>query len=955
MLKHCLVAALTVYVSVGISVIAEADVAWTVVGGNTTVVLSSGALEAHGLSAERLDGQKLGGHAIQIDMAIDGTSGLTLVSPSNGAIEITSGTLLSKGGFVLRCDKATVPVENLTIRVEPGSELAAFGAIATVGGDKRALLDLPFIKGGLSLEDRTLVFEGGDIHIAPALAEALGRRDLAGKTIGQFTIEAELAWAGGDDPDVLQDHTPSGPTPGGPRTPTVCPPNSTIGPDVIVGDLPSTANYTSVGGIEALAVGTTSCNRGDTGLLWISSNTSHPVIGQSLYRHSTMPDGSTRLEHIGQSWLKHGFTALQGSVCCSCQGGGGGDLLGVGCSDPYSAGLNGSQGGLGPKWEGNAHTGVFPYPFTDGSGSGEVYKRVQVHISDIDPAQNGGDAYFAEGHYVAADDAQAGNGNNNASYRPVTISGSGAAWNFTMAGTTQREECGIRAWQDTTPGVVETDVQIPNEGLVIVGAEVTDLGGGVFHYEYAVHNLNSDRSIGSFSVPVSGGATVTNIGFHDVDYHSGEPFDGTDWAGTHDVIADAVVWSTTDFATDPNANAIRWGTLYNFRFDANLPPRGDLSGEVTMGLFKPVVGQPDTIAAATAVPQTAPLIIALPNGAPTLLDACQSATFAVSVSDGLEALGAATPQLFYRNDVGAYLPTDLTHLGGNAYEATLPATYCGATPEFYIRAESDIGTLVTNPSTAPLMVHSAQVGFNDFSSIMTEDFEAGAPVGWTFTGLWHVNADCVVSPECGTANGNGWAYYGQPSPICNYDTGVTNSGSMTTSPIALPAGETIILTYCSAGQRHNFANSDWPKLSVNGDIVDQPAFDPDPGNPNDDPIFSIDPPVWETRTVDLSAYAGTSVTLEWNFNTVINYENAYFGWQVDNIDLKIPIISCVDPTSATGDMDGNGLVDGRDLEEFVLAVLGQSTAQGHRCAGDFTQDGVVDTLDVPGMAAALLQ
>jgi hypothetical protein len=45
-----------------------------------------------------------------------------------------------------------------------------------------------------------------------------------------------------------------------------------------------------------------------------------------------------------------------------------------------------------------------------------------------------------------------------------------------------------------------------------------------------------------------------------------------------------VSWATTPHSTDVNANAIRWGTMYNFRFDSNSPP---VSGPVTIGLFKP--------------------------------------------------------------------------------------------------------------------------------------------------------------------------------------------------------------------------------------------------------------------------------------------------------------------------------------------------------------------------------
>ena len=58
---------------------------------------------------------------------------------------------------------------------------------------------------------------------------------------------------------------------------------------------------------------------------------------------------------------------------------------------------------------------------------------------------------------------------------------------------------------------------------------VTALGGGMFHYEYAFENIDCDRSVGSLRIPVPAGTIVTNVGFHDVDYHSGEPLAGTDW------------------------------------------------------------------------------------------------------------------------------------------------------------------------------------------------------------------------------------------------------------------------------------------------------------------------------------------------------------------------------------------------------------------------------------------
>ncbi len=220
-----------------------------------------------------------------------------------------------------------------------------------------------------------------------------------------------------------------------------------------------------------------------------------------------------------------------------------------------------------------------------------------MHNDDLDPALNTGAVYFMEAHYITADDALAGNGNNNASYRRIVINGpndTGILYRASATGLTHREQPAIRAWQDTDPSVVETDVQVPDEGLFILAAKAIDLSG-TFRYEYVLQNLNSDLSSGSFSVPLPVGVSIDAVGFHDVDYHSGEPWHGTDWLAT--VSEGMITWRTSTFDVDPNANALRWGTLYNFRFEANTPPD---ETTVTLGLFKP--GNPDTVAATTIGP-----------------------------------------------------------------------------------------------------------------------------------------------------------------------------------------------------------------------------------------------------------------------------------------------------------------------------------------------------------------
>ncbi len=366
-----------------------------------------------------------------------------------------------------------------------------------------------------------------------------------------------------------------------------------IGPDVTVHELPDIDNHGAVGGIRAYSVATTSCNIGDEPLWWCDNDRSyceedqHPVIAQNLYR---LKDG--RFEQLGMSWLKHGFLALANSDP-ECGDGScdppphGGDQLGVGCTDPYSAFLNGLRP-LGLRSEVNATTGEFPFPETVVPSPLTIDQRIQVEEVDLDPVLNPGALYWIEGQYVAPDDATAGNGLNNASYREVTVSG--GAFNLDLTGPTVRKVPAIHAWQavDEAVEMVNVDVDSVPVQRFHIARRVTEIPAGGWHYEYAVHNLNSDRSGRSLTIRFPGAATISEVGFRDVDHHSGEPYDTMDWAVATG--ADSVTWFTELFADDELANALRWGTMFSFWFDAELPPAELLH---TLELFKD--GVPTTV------------------------------------------------------------------------------------------------------------------------------------------------------------------------------------------------------------------------------------------------------------------------------------------------------------------------------------------------------------------------
>lgn len=383
------------------------------------------------------------------------------------------------------------------------------------------------------------------------------------------------------------------------------------GPDVIVGGIPDVARYAPAtwNGVEyaSYAIGSTSCNIGTAQLQWIPNpDNRHPVIPQNMYR---VKNGA--IEQIGMSWVKHGFCALQQTLCGSCQPAGSGcpTMLGIGCSDPYTASLNGAQGDLKSRGPINPSTGYFSGTYSDPSPPtgfpSSLRERLMVARADLDPATNTGAAYFAEAQYIHPQDASSGNAGNNASYRRFTV---GATWStslgypLTYSGPTVQMQPAIYAWSTIHNDVGLRDYDVAGDGRFTLGFRTWQNPNGTWHYEYAIFNLNSDRAGGSFSVPIPAGVNVTNIGFKSPMYHSGEPVESAPWTATLE--NGSLTWACAP-NTVPTANSLRWSTMYNFRFDADVPPAAN-TAQVLLGLWKaPTTASPAiAVSMLAAVPST---------------------------------------------------------------------------------------------------------------------------------------------------------------------------------------------------------------------------------------------------------------------------------------------------------------------------------------------------------------
>lgn len=517
---------------------------------------------------------------------------------------------------------------------------------------------------GYDSSQRSFSIQTGRLLLSKEFAAELGNPSDAGTAVGQISVTATLRPI--EITEVVDGEVKSNVLPA-----LRSPENGTVpGPDVIVGDLSGLAQFGSSSGTQVgLAVGTDSCNFGTVDLNWVAlPGNDHPVIPQNLYRMSGGANNDERFEQIGQSSVKHAFTALTNNICSLGCNGVGGSKLGSGCSDPYSASLNAGPN-LGSRAWINPFTGAYPRGDSannPNNHSGHTHPgpahKILTEINDLNTTLNPGATYYAESQYVTPHEyawCQTNPGQcnmyNNVSYRKYSVIGTGSPFSFSPVAATVRTKTAINAWTGATIANIQPDPG--NDGIGAVAYKVTNPSPGVWRYEYAVYNQNIDRAIQSFAVPTGAGVTLSNIGFHAPPQQPGWTFDGTvgssgfssaPWTQTQ--TGNVMTWSSETFAQNPNANAIRWGTMYNFRFDSNRPPQ---MTNAVIGFLK--TGAPLTVQVQGPSAPSASLTV---SGRVTTASGQGVAYAWVSISDSMSGgsgrIAITNPFGYYRfNDVAA--------------------------------------------------------------------------------------------------------------------------------------------------------------------------------------------------------------------------------------------------------------------------------------------------------------
>ncbi len=360
--------------------------------------------------------------------------------------------------------------------------------------------------------------------------------------------------------------------------------NAIPGTDVNLYDVYSPTIYGRRGpaypnGEVAVGFGHAFCNAGTVHVPWATSPTTgglmtdvHFKIAFMLARES---NGRMVQVKVSENFVKHSRVTynLGSSQCGTCQSGPTSTFR-MGCYDAYTTGFNGNRFNLGPSSELDPWTGswnpVGSYfdrgdPAVAGPAASDgTQSLTNTQINTWDALKNRGvipeselsqgGTFYAQVHLVCEGEPVANRGNNQLS-ELFPITWSGTAW---QAGTPSLPVQGsvLNRW---TGSVRNTAGNGLDDGRFLVASKVTGPVNGVYHFEYAVHNIDNARGGASLKLPLHPDAQLTAVGFRDID---GNPLNDWTWSRSGNELS--------FMAT--GTNSLDWNTIYNVWFDATVAP-----------------------------------------------------------------------------------------------------------------------------------------------------------------------------------------------------------------------------------------------------------------------------------------------------------------------------------------------------------------------------------------------
>lgn len=335
-----------------------------------------------------------------------------------------------------------------------------------------------------------------------------------------------------------------------------------------------------------------------------------------------------------------------------------------------------------------------------------------------------------------------------------------------------------------------------------------------------------------------------------------------------------------------------------------------------------------------------------PNGLPLLVDSSGGTTVRVSiVPRNLYEVARISGTLHYDAGDGWYTAS-VQYVEPGEWDIVFPPVPCARTLRYYISFETVSGGVSTDPDQAPTVYYAALTG-SSVATVSSYDFETAA--GWFVT-----NQD-LTGGAWARAVPMGTGLYGEPTSDYDgsgqcYLTGITAEGddvdggpTRLWSPGVSMSGTAHPVVQYARWFTNN--NQDEDRLVVeaaNNSVVNFEEVESVVGDPG-----------WVKRIVFLNDLFADPGTIRMRFSVADNPNNSRTEAAVDAV-LFLDV-GC-DYECLKGDVNVDGVIDGRDISPFASALLSPPPVGTDAfCATDMDDDGVLNiAADLPQFVTCIL-